>query len=277
MTKEELEGLLQAYSADLRREELGGNTIKKYLSDAQRFLRSVPPEENMDKLTVIRFKEKLRIKYKPSSVNSYLMGANHFLIWAGHPELTVKTERLQRSFSRECVLQQTEYRQLLAYARREGKDKYYYIMRTLAGTGIRVGELRYITREVLERRLAVIRHKGKIREICIPDSLCESLISYCEEQEIKSGPVFCGWQEGQALDESGVWKTLKRLADKAGVDPEKVYPHSFRHLFAKIYMQQIGNLTELSDILGHSNIETTRLYTLETMEEKRVSLERLAL
>lgn len=277
MTKKELEKRLPDYAEELKLDELKESTVKKYLTDARRFLSFMEDECQIDKESVIHFKEMPRSRYKPASVNSYLRGVNHFLRWSDRPELTVKTERMQKSFSLEMVLQLREYQQLLAYARREGKEKYYYMMRTLAGTGIRVGELKCITREALENRFVVIHHKGKIREICISNSLCDELLQYCQLQGIQTGPVFYGWKQGTAINETGVWKALKRLAGKAGVDPKKVYPHSFRHLFAKTYMQQIGNLTELSDILGHSSIETTRIYTMETMEEKRASLERLTL
>lgn len=277
MKKNDIQALLPVYETHLRQEELKERTIQKYLSDIRRLQAFFPEETDIDKAAVIRYKAELKKRYRPASVNSYLIGLNQFFRWCGHPEWSVKTERIQKRSGLERALQQNEYHRLLAFARTEGKEKYYFLMKTLAGTGIRVGELAYITRETVEQRYVEIEHKGKIREICIPEGLAQALIGYCEAHQITGGPIFCGYEKGRPLDTTGIWKTLKRMAVQAGVDPDKVYPHSFRHLFAKTYMRQIGNLTELSDILGHSSIETTRIYTMETREEKRASLERLCL
>lgn len=157
---------------------------------------------------------------------------------------------------------------MLDYAKRTGRKKYYMLMRVLAGTGIRVGELKYITVEAVRAGNTDVYNKGKLREIFVPNELSEALLEYCREEQIHTGILFEG-SKGEAISRNAVWQMLTKLAVRAGVDKRKVNPHSFRHLFAKTYMSKYGNLAELGDILGHSNLETTRIYTITTVEEKR--------
>lgn len=282
MRQEEMERRLSDYRKSLIREEKKEATVKKYLADIRHFLEFAKGQKagvtgEVDKFLLIAYKEGLRSCYKPSSVNSRLSGLNRYLRWLGEEELIVKLDRIQKRCSLGCVLTVPEYRKLLDYAMTKGKTKYYCIMKTLASTGIRVGELQYITCEVLERQAAVISHKGKIREIYLPDGLCELLAEYCTGRGIQKGIIFSGWFSDRPLDVSGVWKTMKRMAAEAEVDPNKVYPHSFRHLFARTYMKKVGNLAVLSDILGHTSIETTRIYTMGTIEEIRESMAHVGL
>ncbi len=275
--RSDMENSIVLFRESLLLKEIKEITIRKYERDIGKFLEYAVNSEVIGKDTVIQYKEFLKARYSPSSVNSYLVSLNRYLKWLDKPELAVRLERIQKRSSLNQVLELSDYHKLLSYVQKNGKWKYYCIMKTLAGTGIRVGELRYITCEALEERLAVISHKGKIREICIPDSLCELLRDYCRSKGIQSGIIFYGTDREKPMDVTGIWKGLKRIAAAAGVAPERVYPHSFRHLFAKTYMKEIGNIAELSDILGHSNIETTRIYTMETIAEKRACLERLSL
>lgn len=277
MTKEEIEASLDDYEAQLFKEELKVRTIRQYLRDIKCFLVLLEGEEPISKESVIQYKMILESRLKPSSVNSKIISINRYLKWLGCQDLTVKTLKIQRQSSLNHVLEQGDYEKILRYADNHGCQKYYHIMKTLAGTGIRVGELKYITCQALKDQVAIINHKGKIREICIPEKLCSRLLKYCGEQGIREGIIFHGRSKDKPLDPSGIWKYMKRMAAAAKVDPDRVYPHSFRHLFAKTFMRQIGNLTELSDILGHSNIETTRIYTMETTAEKLASLDRLNL
>lgn len=277
MTTEEFQRDLRNYPALLGRQELKNSTITKYTSDVARFASYIGSRPRIDRRLVLSYKAYLEEHYKPNSINSYLTGLNRFWHTFGCAGLCVKNERIQKRCSLNHVLSLTDYYGLLTYASSHKKWKYYCLMRTLACTGIRVGELRHITWEALEQRSAVILHKNKVREICFSDSLCVILRHYCHERGITSGLIFCGRDPFRPLLPSSIWKTLKRFACRAGVDPLRVYPHSFRHLFAKTYMREVGNLTELSDLLGHSSIETTRIYTLETMDEKRSSLARLPL
>ena len=197
--------------------------------------------------------------------------------WAGREDLVLKTVRIQKKTSMENVISRQEYEKMLEVAKKQTSQRNYMIMKVLAMTGMRVGELQYLTTEALKTGKITIIKKGKYREVCMQKSLIKMLREYCRKEEIFSGYLFFGRNRKQPLDTTGVWKMLKKIAGKAGVDPEKVYPHSFRHLFAKTYMQEIGNILELADILGHSNIETTRMYTLTSTEEKRNALEKLEL
>lgn len=277
MTKREMKASFDEYAAMLRQREIREQSINKYLSDLRRFLDFPLQEEEIHKADMIAFKAALKKRYKPSSVNSFLLSINRYMQWRGRPDLKLRLERIQRSYSLSNVLEMEDYHKLLDYAKESGKEKYYYLMKTLAGTGIRVGELQFITREAAAAGVVSVDHKGKNREICIPAGLSAQLSDYCERNGIGSGVIFTGRDRKRPMDVSGIWKGLKRLAVAAGVEEKRVYPHSFRHLFAKVYMKEIGNLTELCDILGHSSMETTRIYTKETVREKRDSLEKLHL
>jgi site-specific recombinase XerD len=147
-------------------------------------------------------------------------------------------------------------------------------MRLLAGTGIRIGELEYVTVMAIVKGSCIVFNKEKYHQIYIPCTLQEELLKYCRKEKISSGPIFLGNRQ-TPVSRSGVWKMLKKLAEMVGVPEEKVHPHSFRHLFAKSYRKQYGDITELADILGHSSIEMTRIYTVTTVEEKRSRLNSL--
>ena len=143
-------------------------------------------------------------------------------------------------------------------------------MKTIAQTGIRVGELKYVTVEAIQVGITIVWNKEKYRNVYLTNKLCEELQMYCSDNNISEGPIFCGNKKGQTITNGAVWKSLKYLAIQAGIPQELVYPHSFRHLFAKEYMQKI-------DLLGHTRLETTWIYTKTTSEEKRVRLEHLDL
>lgn len=145
-------------------------------------------------------------------------------------------------------------------------------MKTIAQTGIRVGELKYVTVEAIQVGITIVWNKEKYRNVYLTNKLCEELQMYCSDNNISEGPIFCGNKKGQTITNGAVWKSLKYLAIQAGIPQELVYPHSFRHLFAKEYMQKIGDISELADLLGHTRLETTWIYTKTTSEEKRVRL-----
>lgn len=153
----------------------------------------------------------------------------------------------------------------------------YYILRTIALTGIRIGELKYITVDAVNTGWAEVYNKGKYRNIYISRNLSEELLNYCNDNGISTGIVFRGRNREEGISPAGVWKNMKYIAEQVGVPLEKVYPHNLRHLFAKTYMEKVGDVTELSDLLGHSRLETTWIYTKTTAEEKRNRLEKLDL
>lgn len=163
----------------------------------------------------------------------------------------------------------------------KGKNKWekkqYYIMKTIAQTGIRIGELKYVTVEAVKEGSTVVWNKGKYRTVYFTDNLCHELLRYCMEIDCTTGVIFCGRENGKAITPGAVWKSLKYIARKVEVPEAMVYPHSFRHLFAKEYMRKVGDISELADLLGHSRLETTWIYTKTTSDEKRRKLELLDL
>ena len=149
-------------------------------------------------------------------------------------------------------------------------------MQTMAGTGLRVSEIKFVTCDAVRKGQAIINCKGKIREIFLPKKLCKMLSAYMKRQNIRSGPVFVS-KNGKPLDRSNIWKMLKDLCESAGVSKDKVFPHNFRHLFARTFYSLQKDIVRLSDILGHSSVETTRIYTMESGTEHRKQLQKLGL
>lgn len=266
---------LQEYEAFLSDAGLSRNTIFLYVARAKDFI-AVCTKWESDKSIISQYVECMRAVYKPRTVNTYIISLNRYLAWAGYPDYTMKTNRIQARRSLNNVLSIQEYYKLLDYAEQTGRRKYYMIMRVFAGTGIRVSELCYITVEAVRTGSVDVYNKGKNREIYIPNELSKLLLRYCMEIDVSTGILFEG-AGGKAISRNAVWQMLNKLAVGAGVDRKKVNPHSFRHLFAKTYMNKYGNLAELGDILGHASLETTRIYTLSTIEEKRRKLDMLGI
>lgn len=271
-----MENTLKNYAAYLEEQELAEGTVGIYLRYANQ-IEQYAAKEGISKKMILSYKESLRQRHAaPTTVNLVVTAVNRYLKYAGYRECTVKTERIQKRKSLENVLSTEDYRKMLEYARKSGRMKYYYIMKTLAQTGIRISELRYFTVEALAARKIQVNGKGKIREIYLPEGLIRELRKYCITERITSGVIFMG-NTRNPIGRASVYKMLSRIGESAGISKEKVHPHSFRHLFAVTYMNCYGNLTELADILGHSNLETTRIYTLTTAEEKRRRMDRLGL
>lgn len=268
---------LESYVNTLRDEELSRATRYKYQHDIMKFITFIGGHKTIRKSDVIRYKDYLMKQHKTATVNSYLISLNRYLVWLKQEDLTVKTVRMQRKSCLDNVLSECEYKKLLQVCERANNERDYLMLRTLAATGIRVCELPYITYEAVVKGEVDVHAKGRSRTVFIPPVLASRLQAFCHKHAISSGSVFLGSGQRGCLHPSSVWKVLKRLAFKAGVAPEKVYPHSFRHLFAKTYMHKIGNIFELADLLGHSSIETTRLYTLTTTREKRKTVNMLNL
>ncbi|MDR0963323.1 MAG: site-specific integrase [Clostridium sp.] len=263
---------LAAYREYLVLNEYHQTSVQKYIRDLNLFLVFAKDKTTLNKLVTIEYKAFLSTKYKMNTINSYLISLNKFLSWLGCEDLRVKTERIQRKVSLEHVINKEEYHRLLCYCKDQNRIRDYLLLKTLAQTGIRIGELKFITYEAVLRGAAQVTMKGKTRTIFISYHLAEQLAEYCTQQQIHTGVIFHGTNPQKALDASGVWKMMKRLARYTNVSNEVMYPHSFRHYFAKTYMEKVGNVTELADLLGHSSIETTRIYTLSSSSEKREQL-----
>lgn len=263
------------YEEYLHSIDLSSHSICLYASQARRFEaylngRSISADIVKDYMNL------LTDGHCPGTINTYIIAINHYLEWKGCNQLKRKTRRVQKKQSLDNVLSKEEYQALLSYAKDSGRKKYYLIMRLLAGTGMRISEMLSITVEMIKTGKIVVYNKSKYREIYITEALKTELLTYCDISNITTGYIFMG-RKGRAMNRHSIWEMLKKLADMTGVPKEKVYPHSFRHLFAKTYMMKYGNLAELASLLGHSSLEITRIYTLTSAEEKRKEIEQLGL
>ena len=271
------DGNLKNFKLNLYEEERSENTVEKYLRDICSF-RKWLGERLIDKSVILEYKKGLCTKYAPKSVNSILSSLNAFFAFMGWHDLKVKTLKLQRRIfaDKSKELSKAEYERLLTAAKDKKNERLYYLMQTIASTGMRVSEIKYVTCEAVKCGQAVINCKGKIRQIFLPKKLCQMLMGYINAQNIKSGSVFVS-KTGKPLDRSNIWKMLKGLCETAGVSRDKVFPHNFRHLFARTFYSLQKDIVRLADILGHSSIETTRIYTIESGEEHMRQLQRLGL
>lgn len=256
--------LLINYESYLYKEEHSLNTIEKYLRDLRTFLLYLK-DMPLTKERVLQWKERLLEVYAISSVNSMIAAINNFLKWIGHPELCVKSLKIQRDnfSSPEKELTKEEYIRLVKTANYLKNERLSLVIQTLCATGIRVSELQYITVEAIHIGYAKVNSKRKHRTIFLPNKLCQLIKKYLKSQNRTSGAVFLS-KNGKPLDRSNIWRDMKFLCEHANVKPEKVFPHNLRHLFARIYYTQEKDLSRLADLLGHTNINTTRIYTIES-------------
>ena len=268
---------IKKFEEYLYAEERSCNTIEKYMRDV-RFFRGRLQGGNVDKSALVKYKKELCERYAAKSVNSMLSSVNAFFVFMGWYDLKVKTLKIQRRIfsDKSKELSKPEYERLLSAAKNRKNKRLYYLMQTVASTGLRVSEIQYVTCEAVRQGQAVINCKGKIRQIFLPKKLCQMLKEYIKSRNIKSGAVFVS-KNGRPLDRSNIWKMLKDLCKSAGVSKDKVFPHNFRHLFARTFYSLQKDIVRLADILGHSNIETTRIYTMESGTEHIKQLQKLGL
>ncbi len=257
---------IKEYAKYLQQCELSDGTIKVYIRHVLQFLEYLG-NRHITKYNLIIYKNYLMKNRKVATVNLCIVSVNKYLLFRGYQDCIMKMEKMQKHIYLDNILTEEDYKKMLAYAKTK-KKKYYYIMRTLALTGIRVSELQFFKVEVLEVGKIVVKNKGKTREVYIPDKLVYDLKMYCKEKGVQKGTIFKGTTD-KPISRSAIYKGLIQVAQKTGIPKEKAHPHSFRHLFALTYMKQYSNISELADILGHSSIETTRIYTATTAEEKR--------
>lgn len=255
---------IRRYAVHLREEERAVNTVQKYLHDLNA-LRDYLNGQPLTKSLLIQWKERLTETYAPASVNSMLAAANGFFAFMGWRELTVKLLKIQKSpfCDGEKELTQAEYARLVRAAEQEGNARLSLLIQTICATGIRVSELQYITVEAVRSGRAEVNNKGKRRLAFLPDKLRRLLKQYIQKQKITAGAVFVT-RSGKPLDRSNIWRDMKKLCESAGVEPGKVFPHNLRHLFARTYYALEKDLSRLADLLGHSNVNTTKIYTMES-------------
>ena len=270
------ERTVDGFRRELLRREYSRGTAESYVRSIRAFARWSGGA--VDRGLVLTWKARLTARYAPATVNAMLAGLNRFFDFAGRPECRVKVLRLQRRSFREAEreLDREEYRTLVRTARTLRRERLALVMETICATGIRVGEVPYITVEALRRGKAVVALKGKVRTILLPEKLCKKLLKYVKRQKITSGEVFLTGG-GKRLSRVQIWAEMKRLCCAAGVAADKVFPHNLRHLFARTFYRACQDVVKLADILGHSSIETTRIYLLTTGTEHLRRLERLGL
>lgn len=268
---EKLDDFIEAQYCD----ELSKRTLNKYRADIQKFLDWIPEDIEVTKKVMIDYKKYLSEKSKKiTSVNSYITAIDKFVYWLGRRDLALDKLKTQIEYELDNVIDLSDYKRLIKQARKSGQKDTELIMRVFAGTGIRIEELKFFTVENLAPYIDVT-NKGKTRSVPIRRELLRDLRTYCRENKIRSGTLFPGRIPGKQLTNSAIWKRFKKLAGLAKVKKEKVYPHSFRHFFAMEYLEAGGLEIELADILGHSSLETTRIYVRATKERKREKMERM--
>jgi len=268
---------LERFRNAMLEDEKSSATIAKYSRDVESFLAFAEGTE-ITKEVVIRYKQHLTEKYAPSSVNSMLAALNRFLKEIGRYDCVVKALRIQRQAFRgkERELTKAEYYRLLDAARKKGDNRLYMLMQTICATGIRVSELRFITVEALQRGRATVSLKGKTRQVLIPKTLVRELTRYAQSVKIQEGCIFVT-RSGKPMDRSNIFHSMRNLYELAGVDRQKIYPHNMRHLFACQYYKVEKDLSRLADLLGHSSINTTRIYTSTSGIEQQRQIDNLGL
>lgn len=265
------------FKKHLIEQERSPYTIAKYIHDAKVFL-EFADKRTINKELVIDFKSFLGERYATSSANSMLAAVNHFLKFIGCADYMVKPFKIQRALfiPEEKELCRNEYLRLIEAARRQKKERLMLIVETICATGIRISELKFITVESVGTGRAEIKCKGKLRTVFLPPQLCKLLKKYIQKQKITAGAVFIT-RNGKQLDRSNIWRDMKKLCGLTAVSPQKVFPHNLRHLFARTYYSLEKDLSRLADILGHSNVNTTRIYTIESGRTHARQIERLNL
>lgn len=261
----------------LRESEKSNNTIEKYLRDVRVFKKFANSE--ITKEVVLHYKQHLlNSEYTARSVNSMLASLNALFAFLGWVDCKAKSIKLQRQIycSEEKELTKAEYLRLVNTAKQNSNIRLWLILQTICGTGIRVSELKFITVENVKRGEAVVSLKGKTRTVFIVSELKRKLLRYAKEQKITQGSIFIT-RTGKPMNRTNIWREMKKLCESANVNPAKVFPHNLRHLFARTFYRIEKDIAKLADILGHTSINTTRIYIVSTGNEHRRCIENMHL
>ena len=269
---------INAYARHLYLEEKSAATMEKYLRDVRTFVRWLDGRA-VSKEATSQWKAYLQTReYAPATINAMLSALNSLLEFLGRGECRVKLLKIQRRLFRDAGRELTtdDYRRLLDAAGALGRERLGLLTETIGATGIRVSEVPYITVEAAQQGKAEIALKGKIRVILLPGKLCRKLLKFAQKQKTASGAIF-RTKSGKELGRRQIWAELKWLCKYAGVEPGKLFPHNLRHLFATVFYRASRDIAKLADLLGHSSIETTRIYLVASGAEHRQELDRLRL
>lgn len=278
ITMQDTIGHLSDFAAYLRTEERSEGTIEKYMRDVRKFFCWLG-NEILGKTQVSAWRAQLLADgYAPETVNSMIVALNRFLDFIGRSDCRVHTLRIQRKLFRrpDRELTRPEYERLVQTAERKGQQRLSLLLEAITATGIRVSEVKYLTVEAARARRAEIALKGKIRVILLPNKLCRKLLKYAKKQKTVSGEIFLT-RNGKSLSRRQIWSEMKNLCKFAGVEASKVFPHNLRHLFATIFYRACKDIAKLADVLGHSSIETTRIYLVTSGTEHARQLAHLRL
>lgn len=266
---------IRDFAAHLEEEEKSAATIEKYCREAWRFLDWLKSGE-LSKAAARSYRERLTESRAPAGANGAIAALNSLFNFMGLRSCRLKAVRVQRRVFRDETreLTEKEYRRLLSAAR--GNERLLLVMETICATGIRVSELRFFTVEAVRLGRAEVTNKGKTRSVFLPGKLRKVLLQYAKTRKISAGPVFVT-RSGKPLDRSNIWHDMKSLCARANVAESKVFPHNLRHLFARTFYALEKDIVRLADILGHSSVNTTRIYTMESGLEHRRQLEKMKL
>lgn len=269
--------IIENFRKNLELQEKSTSTIEKYIRDVKAFS-AYTENAAITKEKVIAYKKYLRNNYAVRSVNSMLASINSLFNFLEWHDLKVKSLKLQQQVfcSEDRELTKAEYARLCKTAKRKKNKRLNLILQTICGTGIRVSELQYITVEAAKQGEAVVNCKAKTRSVFIVKELKQKLLRYAAEQNIKSGMIFVT-RTGKLISRTNIWREMKALCVEANVNPEKVFPHNLRHLFARVFYEIEKDIAKLADILGHSSINTTRIYIISTGTEHRKRMENMRL
>ena len=268
---------IEQFCQHLLENEKSDATVQKYMREIRK-LQQYLAGEPITKGNMIIYRKVLQERNRASTVNGKLSAINSYLQFFGIQDCGVKLLKIQRNafLNEEKELTEEEYRKLLEAAAARKKDRLYHLILTICSTGIRVSEVRFITVESLDCGKAEINMKGKNRVIILPKKLVQKLKTYVQERKIRSGSIFCT-RSGKPLDRSNICHEMKKLSEQIGVRREKVHPHSLRHLFARQFYAVHKNIAHLADVLGHSSIETTRIYVAGSVSEHERTMEAMNL
>lgn len=272
------EDTIRAFERALRTDERAPATLEKYLRDVRAFARWLEGGA-VTREAIAGWKEHLLAEGRsPSTVNVALAALNGLFRFLGWTDCRAKFLKIQRRMFRDTdrELTRCDYDRLISAAQSRGQERLALLMEAICATGVRVSEVKYLTVEAAQRGRAEITMKGKIRVILIPAKLCRKLLKYTRKNKIASGAVF-RTRSGNSLSRRQIWAEMKRLCVYAGVEPSRVFPHNLRHLFATAYYRAYKDIVKLADVLGHSSIETTRIYLLTSGAEHQRQLDRLGL
>ena len=272
-----IENIILNFENHLSEQEKSPSTIEKYIRDVRAFS-AFAGKKAITKETVILYKKHLQKDYAVRSANSMLASVNSLFSFLGWHDLKVKSLKIQQQVfcPEEKELTKAEYYRLCTAAKRKRNKRLNLILQTICGTGIRVSELQYITVEAVKHGEAVVNCKAKTRTIFIVKELKQKLLRYAAEQGIKSGMIFVT-RTGKSISRTNIWREMKALCKEANVNPQKVFPHNLRHLFARVFYGIEKDIAKLADILGHSSINTTRIYIISTGTEHRKRMENMCL